>query len=84
VRGHRPEDSDAAEAAACRRRRRRADVVGLRARTGHEYLGTLGHRVGHEQLQAPDLVAPEAKADQVIPFEPNIHTADRSAEPSHR
>ena len=66
------------------RSRRRTDVVGLCARAGHDGVGTLAQRVGHQQLQAPDLVAPQAKADQVIPFEPYLQAADLSAEPSHR
>jgi uncharacterized membrane protein len=43
-------------------------MVGLRASAGHDGVGALGKRVGHDEFQLPDFVPGEFHPGEIVSF----------------
>ena len=63
-----------------RRRRHHTGVVGLVAAGGDQHARSLGQRIGHQELQLADLVAPAAEAGIIVPLDAKLD-AQRPAKP---
>ena len=58
---------------------RDAAVVGLRRTAGHQRVGALGQRIGHQELKLAGFVTARKKSQQVVALDPDLGTAPARA-----
>src|SRR5258708_25387670 len=49
-------------------------MVGLRCATGDQRVGTLGQRIGRQELELAGLVAAGKEAQQIVALDPDLRT----------